>query len=89
MGLSGWVVWYLFTLFICLMWFLSHCPADIDISKLTWILLFPSDQCAAPGVLSEAWGSLCLRGAAGSFAPWCFPAVTYGVVMAVLVVPWG
>ena len=60
--LSGWVVWYHFTLFIWLMWFLSHCPTHIDISKLTWILLFPSDQCAAPGILSEAWEFPCVSG---------------------------
>ena len=30
-------------------------PAFINISKLTWILLFPTDHCAAPGILSEAW----------------------------------
>ena len=61
-GLSGWVVWYPFNLIIFLMWFLSHCPADIDISKLAWIFLFPSDQCAAPGIFSEAWGLLVSQG---------------------------
>ena len=36
-----------------LLWFLSHCPAHIDISKLKWILLFSTYQCAALGILSE------------------------------------
>ena len=36
-----------------LLWFSSHCPAHIDISKLKWILLFSTYQCAALGILSE------------------------------------
>ena len=62
MGLSGWVVWshsifFSFTFFshyyIVLLWFLSHCPAHIDISKLKCILLFSTYQCAALRMLSE------------------------------------
>ena len=48
---------------IVLLWFLSHCPAHVDISKLKWILLFSTYQCAALGILSEgARDSLHCRG---------------------------
>ena len=45
------------------LWFLSYCPAHIDISKLQWNLLFSVDQCASLGILSERTrGSLRCKG---------------------------
>ena len=54
---------YLFShCYIVLLWFLSHCPVHIDISKLKWILLFSTYHCVALGILSERTrDSLCCR----------------------------
>ena len=100
MCLSGWVVWsrfiyfffiYLFShYYIVLLWFLSHCLAHIDISKLKWILLSQHISVLPFGYCQRGPGISCVAGgAAGGLALWHFPSVMYGVVVAVLVVPQG
>ena len=73
-----------------ILWFLSHCPAHIDISKLKWICVSQHISVLPLGYCQRGPGIPCVAGgAAGGFALWLFPSVMYGVVVAVLVVPRG
>ena len=58
-----------FSHYIVILWFLSHFPAHIDISKLKWIF-FSTYLCAELRILSEGEpGIPCLAGgAARAFA---------------------